>query len=57
MDRLMLRFGTLRSSITVNDEQLKILADYVIANHFPHLVDGSNKYARSSPRLSSAPQS
>ena len=27
-------------------EQLTILADYVIANHFPHLVDGSDKYAR-----------
>jgi serine/tyrosine/threonine adenylyltransferase len=26
-------------------EHLKILADYVIANHFPHLVDGAEKYA------------
>ena len=27
-------------------EQLKILADYVIANHFPNLVHGPDKYAR-----------
>jgi uncharacterized protein YdiU (UPF0061 family) len=27
-------------------EQLKILADYVIVNHFPHLADDSDKYAR-----------
>jgi serine/tyrosine/threonine adenylyltransferase len=27
-------------------EQLTILADYVIANHFPHLIDGPDKYAR-----------
>ena len=25
-------------------EQLTILADYVIANHFPHLADGLDKY-------------
>ncbi len=27
-------------------EQLKMLADYVIANHFPNVSDGSDKYAR-----------
>src|SRR5512144_1555339 len=27
-------------------EQLKILADYVIANHFSHLVDGQDTYTR-----------
>ncbi len=27
-------------------EQLRILADYVIANHYPHLVDDRDKYAR-----------
>jgi uncharacterized protein YdiU (UPF0061 family) len=27
-------------------EQLKVLADYVIAQHYPHLVDASDKYAR-----------
>jgi uncharacterized protein YdiU (UPF0061 family) len=27
-------------------EQLKVLADYVIAQHYPHLVDESDKYAR-----------
>jgi protein adenylyltransferase len=26
-------------------EQLRILADYVIANHYPHLVDVTDKYA------------
>ena len=26
-------------------EQLKVLADYVIAHHYPHLVDESDKYA------------
>jgi serine/tyrosine/threonine adenylyltransferase len=27
-------------------EQLKVLADYVIARHYPHLVDESDKYVR-----------
>ena len=27
-------------------EQLKVLADYVIATHFPHLAEGTDKYAR-----------
>ncbi len=27
-------------------DQLKILADYVIANHYPHLADVADKYAR-----------
>ncbi len=27
-------------------EQLKVLADYVIAVHFPHLAEGADKYAR-----------
>ena len=27
-------------------EQLKVLADYVIAIHFPHLAEGTDKYAR-----------
>jgi serine/tyrosine/threonine adenylyltransferase len=27
-------------------EQLKVLADYVITNHFPHLAEGTDKYAR-----------
>ena len=27
-------------------EQLKVLADYVVANYFPHLADGSDKYAQ-----------
>ncbi|MEQ1626103.1 MAG: protein adenylyltransferase SelO, partial [Nitrospira sp.] len=27
-------------------EQLKVLADYVIAQHYPHLVEVSDKYAR-----------
>jgi len=41
------RFGTFEIFYyRKQHEQLKILADYVIANHFPHLVDGSEKYAR-----------
>ena len=35
-------------------EQLKILADYVIANHFPHMADGRTSTRDSSPRSSSA---
>ena len=27
-------------------EHLKVLADYVVANHYPHLVSASDKYAR-----------
>ncbi|MEO7859687.1 MAG: protein adenylyltransferase SelO, partial [Nitrospirales bacterium] len=27
-------------------DQLKVLADYVIAQHYPHLVDASDKYTR-----------
>ena len=41
------RFGTFEVFYYRNQhEQLKILADYVIANHFPHLVDGQDKYTR-----------
>jgi serine/tyrosine/threonine adenylyltransferase len=41
------RFGTFEIYYyRKQHEQLKILADYVIANHFPHLADGSEKYAR-----------
>ena len=40
------RFGTFEIFYyRKQHEQLKILADYIIANHFPHLVD-ANKYAR-----------
>ena len=41
------RFGTFEIYYyRKQHEQLKFLADYVIANHFPHLADGSDKYAR-----------
>ena len=41
------RFGTFEIFYyRKQHEQLKILADYVIANHFPHLGDGPDKYAR-----------
>jgi uncharacterized protein YdiU (UPF0061 family) len=41
------RFGTFEIFYyRKQHEQLKILADYVIANHFPHLAEGSDKYAR-----------
>jgi serine/tyrosine/threonine adenylyltransferase len=41
------RFGTFEVFYyRQQHEQLKILADYVIANHFPHLVDGQNTYTR-----------
>jgi len=40
------RFGTFEIFYyRKQHEQLKILADYVIVNHFPHLADCSNKYA------------
>jgi len=41
------RFGTFEVFYyRKQHEQLKILADYVIANHFSHLVDGQDKYTR-----------
>jgi len=41
------RFGTFEVFYyRKQHEQLKILADYVISNHFSHLVDGQDKYAR-----------
>jgi uncharacterized protein YdiU (UPF0061 family) len=41
------RFGTFEVFYyRKQHEQLKILADYVIANHFPHLLDGQDKYTR-----------
>ena len=41
------RFGTFEIFYyRKQHEQLKILADYVIANHFPDLVDDPDKYAR-----------
>ena len=40
------RFGTFEVFYyRKQHEQVKILADYVIANHYPHLVDVSNTYA------------
>ena len=40
------RFGTFEIFYyRKQHEQLKILADYVILNHFPHLADRPNKYA------------
>jgi hypothetical protein len=39
------RFGTFEILYyRKQHEQLKVLADYVIVNHFPHLADRSNKY-------------
>src|SRR6187401_361891 len=41
------RFGTFEIFYyRKQHEQLRILADYVIANHFPHLVEGADKYVR-----------
>jgi uncharacterized protein YdiU (UPF0061 family) len=41
------RFGTFEVFYyRKQHEQLKILADYVIANHFSHLVDDQDKYPR-----------
>jgi len=41
------RFGTFEVFYyRKQHEQLKILADYVIANHFSHLVDSQDKYTR-----------
>jgi serine/tyrosine/threonine adenylyltransferase len=41
------RFGTFEIFYyRKQHEQLTILADYVITNHFPHLTDGRDKYAR-----------
>lgn len=41
------RFGTFEIFYyRKQHEQIKVLADYVIANHFPHLGDGSDKYER-----------
>src|SRR6478736_4706062 len=41
------RFGTFEVFYyRKQHEQLKILADYVIANHFSHLVDDQDKYTR-----------
>lgn len=41
------RFGTFEVFYyRKQHEQLTILADYVIAHHFPHLIDGPDKYAR-----------
>ena len=41
------RFGTFEIFYyRKQNEELKVLADYVIANHFPHLVDAADKYAR-----------
>ena len=41
------RFGTFEVFYyRKQHDQLKILADYVIANHFPHLADGPDKYPR-----------
>ncbi|MGQ0694485.1 MAG: protein adenylyltransferase SelO, partial [Nitrospiraceae bacterium] len=41
------RFGTFEVLYYRNQhEQLKVLADYVIDQHFPHLRDATDKYAR-----------
>ena len=41
------RFGTFEIFYyRKQHEQLAILADYVIANHFPHLIDAPDKYER-----------
>jgi uncharacterized protein YdiU (UPF0061 family) len=41
------RFGSFEIlSYRKQHEQLTVLADYVIAQHYPHLVDLSDKYAR-----------
>ena len=41
------RFGTFEIFYyRKQHEQLKILADYVIAHHYPHLAGAANKYAR-----------
>jgi uncharacterized protein YdiU (UPF0061 family) len=41
------RFGTFEIFYyRKQHEQLKILADHVIANHFPYLMNGSDKYVR-----------
>ncbi|MGH7184419.1 MAG: protein adenylyltransferase SelO, partial [Nitrospiraceae bacterium] len=41
------RFGTFEIFYyRKQHEQLTILADYVIAHHFPYLIDGPDKYAR-----------
>ncbi len=41
------RFGTFEIFYYRNQhEQLKVLADYTIINHYSHLADATNKYAR-----------
>jgi uncharacterized protein YdiU (UPF0061 family) len=40
------RFGTFENFYYRNQhEKLKVLADYVIANHYPHLIEVTDKYA------------
>ncbi|TKS61797.1 MAG: hypothetical protein EWM72_00199 [Nitrospira sp.] len=42
-----IRFGTFEVFYyRKQHEQLKVLADYVIAHHYPHLIDAVDKYAR-----------
>jgi uncharacterized protein YdiU (UPF0061 family) len=47
MARSHVRFGTFEVFYYRRQfEHLKILTDYVVANHFPHLIDAADKYAR-----------